>query len=67
MDCTIYVAKTKALITCADTAQLIRAFVYTYANGFFNDAAHILQYMFTVSFGYGQFVTQNPHLEGKVN
>ena len=30
-DFTIYVAKTKALISCAVTAQLICSFVYTYA------------------------------------
>ena len=31
MDCTIYVAKTKVLISCAVTAQLICAFVFAYA------------------------------------
>ena len=30
-DCTIYVAKTKALISCAVTAQLICGFVLAYA------------------------------------
>ena len=30
-DCTIYVAKTKALISCAVTAQLICVFVFAYA------------------------------------
>ena len=29
-DCTIYLAKTKALISCADTAQLICAFDFAY-------------------------------------
>ena len=31
MDCTIQVAKTKALISCAVTAQLICVFVFAYA------------------------------------
>ena len=31
-DCTIFVAKTKALISCAVTAQLIYAFVFAQAN-----------------------------------
>ena len=35
-------AKTKALISCPETAQLIRAFVLGYAKiRFSNDAAHI--------------------------
>ena len=39
-DCTIYVAKTKALISCAATVQLI--FVFTYAKSrFSHDMAHI--------------------------
>ena len=32
-------AKTKALISCAVTAQLICAFVFAYANCWFSDAA----------------------------
>ena len=41
-DCTTYVAKTKALISCAVTAQLICAFVFTYAKGrFSHDTAPI--------------------------
>ena len=36
-DCTIYVAKTKALISCAVTAQLICAFVFVYAKSRFSD------------------------------
>ena len=40
MDCTIYVAKTKALISCpvtvAVTAQLICAFVFAYAKSRFS-------------------------------
>ena len=44
MECTIYVAKTKALISCAVTAQLICAFVFAYAkkNQFFHDTAHMV-------------------------
>ena len=34
-DCTIYVAKTKALISCAVTAQLVCAFVFAYAKSGF--------------------------------
>ena len=34
-DCTIYVAKTKALISCAVTAKLTCAFVFPYAKSFF--------------------------------
>ena len=35
-DCTICVAKTKALIRCAVTAQLICGFVFTYAKSRFS-------------------------------
>ena len=35
----INAAKTKALISCAVTAQLICAFVFAYANCWFSDAA----------------------------
>ena len=42
-NCTIRVAKTKALISCAFTAQLIFAFVFAYAKILFShDAAHIM-------------------------
>ena len=41
-DCTIYVAKTKALISFAVTAKLICVFVFAYAKCWFSyDAAHI--------------------------
>ena len=41
-NCTICLAKTKALISCAVTAQLICAFVFAYANcWFYGAAAHI--------------------------
>ena len=35
-DCTIYVAKTKALINCVVTSQLICAFVFAYAKILFS-------------------------------
>ena len=42
MDCTIYVAKTKALISFAVTAKLICVFVFAYAKSrISHDAAHI--------------------------
>ena len=42
-DCTIYVAKTKALISFAVTAKLICVFVFPYAKCWFShEAAHIL-------------------------
>ena len=41
MDCTVYVAKTKALISYANTALLIWAFVFAYAKSRFSyDAGH---------------------------
>ena len=44
-DCTIHVAKTKALISCAVTAQLICAFVFAYAkNRFSHYKAHMLNF-----------------------
>ena len=43
-DCTIRVAKTKALISFAVTAKLICVFVFAYAESrFSHDAAHIFQ------------------------
>ena len=42
-DCTICVAKTKALVSCAVTAQLICDFLFAYANIRFSpDAAQIM-------------------------
>ena len=42
MDCTIYVAKTRALFSFAVTAKLICVFVFAYAKSrFSHDAAHI--------------------------
>ena len=43
MDCTIHIAKTKALISCTVTAQLICVFVFAYAKTrFSHNEAHIL-------------------------
>ena len=40
--CTLYVVKTKALISCALVAQLICVFVFTYAKSrFSHEVAHI--------------------------
>ena len=45
MDCTIYAAKTKALISFAVTPKLICVFVFTYAKRWFsNDVAHLYSY-----------------------
>ena len=42
-DCTIYVAKTKTLISCAVTAKLICVLVFAYAkNRFSIDAANVV-------------------------
>ena len=44
-DCTIRIAKTKALISFAVTAKLICAFVFAYSKNLFShDAAHLLDY-----------------------
>ena len=43
MDCSIRVAKTKALISCSLTAQLICAFRFAYVDCWFSDAVdHLL-------------------------
>ena len=43
MDCTIRVAKTKALISFAVTAKLICVFVFAYAKSrFSHDVAHMI-------------------------
>ena len=45
-DCTIYVAKTKALISCAVTTQLICVFVFAFAKSrFSHNEAHIIIYI----------------------
>ena len=47
MDCTIRVAKTKALISFAVTAKLICVFVFAYAKSrFSHDAAHIADFVY---------------------
>ena len=47
MDCTIYVAKTKALISCAVTPQLICIFVFAFAKSqFSHNEAHIIIYIY---------------------
>ena len=48
-DCTICVAKTKALISCAVTAQLICAFVFAYAK---SRISHEAAYMCNASHFY---------------
>ena len=46
-NCTIRVVKTKVLISCAVTAQLICAFVFTYAKLWFSqDAANVIKLRF---------------------
>ena len=43
MDCNIHVAKTKALISCAVTTQLICVFVFAYAKSrFSHEVAQVL-------------------------
>ena len=43
MDCTIRIAKTKALISFADTAKLICVFIFAYAKiRFSHDAAQLI-------------------------
>ena len=45
-DCTIYEAKTKALISCAVTTQLICVFVFAFAKSrFSHNEAHIIIYI----------------------
>ena len=47
-DCTVYEAKTKALISCTVTEQLTCASDFTYAKSRFSHAAHFKLY-FTLS------------------
>ena len=47
MDCTIRITKTKALISCAVTAQLICVFVFVYAEiRFPHNEAHLIMKIF---------------------
>ena len=65
-NCTIPVAKTKALISCAVTAQLICAFIFAYAKCWFShDAAHMVfneMYIITISIHVIFFVLNHVHL-----
>ena len=62
MDCTNYVAKTKALISSAVTALLICGFVFAYAKSrFSHDVAHILEYM------YFWYIVEGTKLKKKTN
>ena len=47
-DCTIRAAKTKALISCVVTAQLICGFVFAYANYWFS---HAMTHLYVASAG----------------
>ena len=44
-DCTIHAAKTKALISCAVTAQLICGFVFAYVNCWFSHAVAQMRFL----------------------
>ena len=56
---TTYVAKRKALITCAVTVQLICVFVFAYAKiRFSHDVAHLLQEFVKVLM-YGALANSN--------
>ena len=60
MDCTIYVAKIKALISFAVTAKLICVFVFAYAKSrFSHDAAQMLSRYLTVEINNNLFFTKN--------
>ena len=51
-----YVAKTKTLISCAVTAQLICTLFFTYADGWFShDAAQMAYYNITSTQCYGYY------------
>ena len=52
MDCTIYVVKTKALISFAVITKLICVFVFAYAKKFFShDAAHLYAQRLLIGLG----------------
>ena len=60
-DCTICVAKTKALISFAVTAKLICIFVFTYAKSrFSHDAAHYVSCSISGHILTGLFSCNNP-------
>ena len=60
MDCTIQVAKTKALISFAVTAKLICVFVFAYAKCWFShDAAHLIKYLYLIKHFTSMATTMN--------
>ena len=62
-DCTICVVKTKALISCAVTAQLICVFVFAYAKSrYSHDEAQL-----EIDEDYGTFLFQIKYTEGGEN
>ena len=62
-DCTIYVAKTKALISCEVTAYLICAFAFAYTKGrFSHDAAHLV----ILAMPYNLLCFSSPGSEGEL-
>ena len=61
-DCTVYVAKTKALISFAVTAKMIRVFVFAYAKSrFSHNAAHILTEFFDPFLFHSFLSVQDSH------
>ena len=67
-DCTKYVAKTKALISCAVIAQLICTFVFAYAKSrFSHDAAHIFQLFQMEEFEKSSQVSLYLHMQEEVS
>ena len=57
-DCTIRLAKTKALISFAVTAKLICVFVFAYAKSrFFHDEAHMFGHKQNVSLNIYQMLS----------
>ena len=52
MDCTVHVAKAKALISFVVTSKLVRTFVFAYADCWFSDeTAHFMRVRDTKSLG----------------
>ena len=58
-NCTICVAKPKALIRCAVTAQLICAFGFAYADCWFSDAAAQIKILSLPLSGFKGYCTYN--------
>ena len=60
MYCTIYVAKTKALISFTVTGKLICVFVFAYAKCWFtHDVAHILINIRTIPLLYEEWINKS--------